>query len=496
MRTGPVVLGIDLGTGSTKAILLDASGSELSVASAPVQLSRPRPDWVESDPEDWWLSVKTAVRKVLEATQAEVGAVGLSGQMHGVVLARSDGRSLRPAILWLDRRAHSSLEAYRALPLRTRAVLGNPLVPGMAGPVLHWLTSHEPAVLSDAEWALQPKDWLRLRLVGRGGSEPSDASATLLFDMFENTWALPVVEALGLPGRLLAPLGASDAIAGPLAGAIAHELGLPGGIPVVFGSGDTAAALVGTGLSEIGPVQLTVGSAAQVVTLRRRPDPDPDLRYHVYASALPGLWYAMAAVQAAGVALSWALRAFNATWEEAYELLDAAPGHGADTPLFVPHLAGARSPSMNISAQAGFFGLNLRHGRADMLRAVFEGVAFSIAEAAGALPEFVDTSALYLAGGGSLHRTWRQLLCDLLGRKLLVVENPNASARGAAMLAGHAAGVTGKIGAVLPLVDEVEPDPRAHELLGTAFERWKEAEGGHIGPSLRSSTPQTWANQR
>ncbi len=478
MRTGPCVLGIDLGTGSTKAILLDATGAELSVASAPVQLSRPRPGWVESDPEDWWLSVKIAVRKVLAAIQVEVGAVGLSGQMHGVVLARSDGRPLRPAMLWLDRRAESSLDAYRALPARTRAVLGNPLVPGMAGPLLHWLASNEPAVLSDAGWALQPKDWLRLRLVGRGGSEPSDASGTLLFDIFQNTWALPVVEALGLPARLLGPLGASDAVAGPLDGSIAHELGLPGGIPVAFGSADTAAALVGSGLSEIGPIQLTVGSAAQVVTLRTRPDPDPGLRYHVFASALGGLWYAMAAVQAAGLALSWALKAFNATWEEAYEVLEAAPGPGDCAPVFIPHLAGARSPSMDSSAQAGFFGLDLRHGRADMLRAVFEGVAFSIGEAAGALPEFADAPALCLAGGGSLHPAWRRLLCDLLGKRLLIVENANASARGAAMLGGRAAGITEKTDAVLPFIDEVEPDPRAQERFGPAFERWKAAAPG------------------
>jgi len=487
MSREPCVLGIDLGTGSTKTILLDASGVELGVASVPVQLSRPRPGWVESDPEDWWSSVKSAVAKVLEGAASPVGAVGLSGQMHGVVLARPDGGPVRPAMLWLDRRAESSLEAYRALPPATRALLGNPLVPGMAGPLLHWLASKEPAVLRDAEWALQPKDWLRLRLVGRAGSEATDASGTLLFDIFQNTWALPVVEALGLPARLLAPLGAPDAAAGPLGVPIARELGLPGGIPVAFGAADTAAALVGTGLSEAGPIQLTVGSAAQVVTLRRLPEPDPLLRYHVFASALPGLWYAMAAVQAAGVALSWALNVFNATWEEAYELLGAAPGGGANSALFIPHLAGARSPSMNTSARAGFLGLELRHDRADMLRAVFEGVAFSIAEAAAVLPEFANASELYLAGGGSLHPTWRQLLSDLLGKRLLVVDNPNASARGAAILGGRAAGIIGKPASVLPVVDEVEPDPRAHESLGVAFERWKSAKAGGIGQSPSTS---------
>jgi len=483
MKRDPCVLGIDLGTGSTKAILLDASGVELAVASVPVRLSRPRPGWVESDPENWWLSVKGAVAKVLETAESSVRAIGLSGQMHGVVLTHADGRPLRPAVLWLDRRAGTSLDAYRALQPATRALLGNPLVPGMAGPLLHWLAAQEPAVLRDAEWALQPKDWLRLRLVGLAGSEASDASGTLLFDVFQNTWALPIVEALGIPARLLPPLSACDAVAGPLDVSIARELGLPGGIPVAFGAADTAAALVGTGLSETGPVQLTVGSAAQVVTLRRLPRPDPELRYHVFASAVPGLWYAMAAVQAVGVALSWALNAFNATWEEAYEMLDAAPCGGADSPVFIPHLAGARSPSMNTSARAGFLGLELRHDRADLLRAVFEGVAFSIAEAADALPEFVDTSDLYLAGGGTLHRTWRQLLCDLLARRLLIVENPNASARGAALLGGRAAGIIGKAGPVLPVVDELKPEPRAHELLAMAFERWKRAETSSVGNS-------------
>jgi len=483
MTRDPCVLGIDLGTGSTKAILLDTSGAELAVASVPVPLSRPRPGWVESDPEDWWSSVKGAVAKVLAAVESPVGAIGLSGQMHGVVLARPEGRPLRPAVLWLDRRAERSLEAYRALPPAMRTLLGNPLVPGMAGPLLHWLAAQEPAVLRDAAWALQPKDWLRLRLVRRAGSEASDASGTLLFDVFQNTWALPVIEALAIPARLLPPLSASDSVAGPLDSSIARELGLPGGIPVAFGAADTAAALVGTGLSETGPLQLTVGSAAQVVTLRGLPRPDPDLRYHVFASAVPGLWYAMAAVQAAGVALAWALNAFKATWEEAYGILDAAPWGGTDSPVFIPHLAGARSPSMNTLARAGFLGLELRHDRADLLRAVFEGVAFSIAEAAGALPEFVDTSDLYLAGGGTLHRTWRQLLCDLLARRLLIVENPDASARGAALLGGRAAGIIEKAASVPRVVDEVKPEPRAHESLAMAFERWKRAETSSIGNS-------------
>jgi xylulokinase len=233
---------------------------------------------------------------------------------------------------------------------------------------------------------------------------------------------------------------------------------------------------VGTGLSQVGPVQLTVGSAAQVVTLRQRPVPDPELRYHVFASARPGQWYAMAAVQAAGVVLSWALGALGATWEEAYELIDASPD-GANGVSFVPHLAGARSPSMNAAARAAFRRLELRHDRADILRAVFEGVAFSVLDAAEALPEFADVPELYLAGGGTLHEKWRQLLCDSLGKVLLVVEDPNASARGAALLAGRAMGTVPQDGQTIPLAGRVEPSSGAHEALMVAFERWK-SEGG------------------
>ena len=477
MSKNSCALGIDLGTGSVKTVLLDAAGHQLAATSATVRVSSPRAGWAESDPEDWWSSVRTAVHELVEmldGTQDQVGAIGLSGQMHGVVLTSASGQPLRPAILHLDRRAQDDLDAYRALPEKVRAPLANPLVPGMAGPLLHWLASNEPDVLSHADWALQPKDWLRLRLIGTAGSEPSDASATLLFDLARSSWAAPVIAGLGLPSQLLPPIGQSGAIAGLLDAVAASALGLPPGTPVAFGAADTAAALVGTGLSDIGPVQLTVGSAAQIVTVRDRPGPDPALRYHVFASAAPDTWYAMAAVLGAGVAISWALAALSATWEEAYEALASAPP-GANGVSFVPHLAGARSPSMNPSAVAGFVGLELHQMRADMLRAVFEGVAFSIAEAAATLPEFIQADVVHLAGGGTLHADWRQLLCDILGKKLLVVENPNASARGAALLGGQAAGIIEKITENPVMTHSVEPGPSTHAYLNGVFKRWEQA---------------------
>lgn len=469
----PATLGLDLGTGSVKALVLDDNGAALAVASAPVPVHAPLPGWAESAPLDWWSSVKAAVGEVLARTSAPIMAVGLAGQMHGVVMARSDGTALRPAIISLDSRAKSDLAAYRSLPPPLLASLGNPLVPGMAGPLLRWLARNEPAVVGRADWALQPKDWVRLRLVGEAGTEPSDASGTLLFDLERNTWSLPVVAALGLRSALLPPLGQSSAVAGTLLGAPAKELGLPEGTPVAFGCADTAAALVGAGLYDPAAVQLTVGSAAQVVALRLSPEPDPHLRYHLFASAVEGRWYALAAVQAAGVVLSWVLRALQATWEEAYEMLEAVPA-GARGVIFLPHLAGARSPSMNSAARAGFWGLELRHDRADMVRAAFEGVAFSVAEAAAALPEFAPASTVHLAGGGTLHPSWRQLLCDLLDKHLSIVEVPDTSARGAALVAARSIGMASELGQERSSAGQVAPRSGEHERLAGAFERWKQ----------------------
>jgi len=472
MSTGALSVGIDLGTGSVKAVALDETGVQVGAGAASAGPTEPQPGWAESSPEQWWAAAKSAVEGALAGNSARVGAIGLSGQMHGVVLCSEDGEPLRPAIISLDRRALADLDAYRAMGPELLLALGNPLVPGMAGPLLHWLARHEPALVRRAAWALQPKDWLRLRLTGKAGSEPSDASGTLLFHLGANTWAWEVVDALGLPRPLLAPLGEAGWPAGSLTETAASWLGLPAGVPVAYGAADTAAALIGTALPRGGAVQLTVGSAAQVVTLREKPVPSPELSYHVFASAEPGLWYALAAVQIAGVALSWALRAFACSWEEAYSALEVAPV-GARGVRFVPHLAGARSPSMDSTATGGFSGLELAHGREDLIRAVFEGVAFSIAEAASCLPELDEATSLYLAGGGTLRRPWRQLLSDVLGKALLVVDDPNASARGAALLGLRAAGVTSPLASGPTVAEKVEPEPEAYQRLAESFEQWK-----------------------
>ena len=455
-----MLLGLDLGTASAKAVLVDEGGAVLGEGAAPYAVRSPRPGWAESDPGDWWRACTAAVRAAVGERGSEVRGLGLSGQMHGVVLSGAGGEPLRPAVLWADARSEEELGAYRALGPGLLRTLANPPAAGMAGPSLVWLRENEPASYRAARWALQPKDWLRLRLTGEAGAEPSDASATLLYDPVADGWAWPVVEALGLRGELLAGISPSGAVAGTLVAGAAAAMGLPSGLPVAAGAGDTAAAALGSGLLGEGDAQLTVGTGGQVVAARRLPSPDPGGRTHLFRAAHEdpsGRFYAMAAVQNAGLALEWVLGVLGASWEEAYREAFAVPP-GAGGVLFLPYLSGERTPHFDPGARGAWVGLGLGHGRGHLLRAAFEGVAFALREGLAALEGAgVRVPELRLAGGGTSRGPWRQLLADVLGRPLLVLPPcvaGVASARGAAFLAGISTGVYGSARETLALAPE------------------------------------------
>jgi xylulokinase len=433
-------LGIDLGTSALKALVLDEQGRTLSVGRAGYEVRAPRPGWAEGDPEEWWQATLAAVREaVAQAGPVPITAIGICGQMHGVVLIGADGEPVRPALLWPDRRAEGELARYRALPASLQERLANPIVPGMAGPLLCWLTRHEPGAYQAAHRALQPKDWLRWRLTGTVAAEPSDASATLLYDLPGDAWAGEVIDALGLKRALFAALLPSGAQAGALSQQAAQALGLPAGLPVAAGAADTAAALLGTGLLQPGSRQLTLGSGAQIVQLCAQPLPDPTRRTHLYRAADGEHWYHMAAVQNAGLALDWVCRALAASWDELYASAGAvAPGAGGV--VFLPFLTRERPHQRAPHSHGAFLGLRSDHQRMHLLQAALEGVALGIRVALEALPGARATTSLRLAGGGSVHPAWRQLLADVLGRELVAVETADASARGAALLGGLAGG--------------------------------------------------------
>ena len=451
-----MLLGLDLGTGSVKALLLGEDGDPLGEGSASYPVLAPRAGWAESSPDDWWRAVVEATKTAVGRRGAQVEALGLSGQMHGVVLTDDRGGPLRPAVLWADTRSSELLATYRGLDEEARRRLANPPAVGMAGPSLLWLREHEPGVYASARWALQAKDWLRLRLTGEAAAEPSDASATLLYDLGSDDWAYPVVEVLGLRPDLLAPLVASADVAGTLAREAAGDLGLRAGVPVAAGAADTAAAMLGGGLSRPGTVQLTVGTGGQIVVPKSSPEPDPRGRTHLYRAAAPGLWYSMAAIQNAGLALEWARKTLGVSWDQVYEEAFAVPP-GAGGLLFLPYLSGERTPHFDPGARGAWVGLGLDHGRGHLLRAALEGVAFALREGLEALEEAgTPVSELRLAGGGTASDPWRRLLADALGRPLRPLPEALASvasARGAALLAGVAAGVYRRA------EDTLTPDP-------------------------------------
>jgi xylulokinase len=460
-----MLLGLDLGTSSVKALLMEENGDVVGEGSARYPVRAPRPGWAESSPGEWWAAVLEATEAAVGRHGAEVATLGLSGQMHGVVITDEEGLPLRPAILWADARSGTELEAYQGLDENLRRRLANPQAVGMAGPNLLWLRGHEPDAYAAARWALQPKDWLRTRLTGDVAAESSDASATLLYDLPADDWSHAAVEDLGLRAELLAPLVPSGEVAGTLTSEAADELGLRRGLPVAAGAADTAAAMLGVGLSRPGPVQLTVGTGGQIVTPKESPDVDPHLRTHLYRGASPGLWYAMAAIQNAGLALEWVRKVLGVSWREVYDEAFAMPP-GSGGVAFLPYLSGERTPRFDPVARGAWTGLGLDHTRGHLLRAALEGVAFALREGLEALEDAaISAPELRLAGGGASGPAgesgdpWRQLLADVLNRPLRLLPeeiSAVASARGAAFLAGLASGVYSSPEDTLPLTPEPE----------------------------------------
>ncbi|MCW2846048.1 MAG: Xylulokinase [Marmoricola sp.] len=429
-----VSLGIDLGTSGVKTVLLDEAGTAVGGASRSYPVAATRPGWAETDPALWEQAARDAVGETLAAAPgAEVLSVGLDGQMHGTVLVDDAGAAVRPAVLWPDARAADQLPRWRALPDALRVALGNPLTAGMPGPVLGWLAEHEPETLARADSFVLPKDWLRSRLVpGTPCTDGSDASATLLWDVSADAWAVEAAERVGVPVRLLPPLRAADETAGTVGSAVAAEWGLPAGIPVSIGCGDVAATLLGLG-AEAHRTVLTVGTGAQLVLPGVRPEPADPVRHQLYRDAEDG-WFAMGAVMNGGLALGRVIELLGADWDDLYRSYDTT----AALPGFLPWFAGERLPEGIEAGTAGWFDVGLGTTRADLLASALEGVAFTVRRALEAMPpsaEVVD-----LVGGGTRSPVFNQLLADVLHRPLRRLGQRDATVLGAARLGWRTAG--------------------------------------------------------
>ncbi len=460
-------LGIDLGTGSLKLAIIDEEGREQCATSVAYAIDTPQPGWAEIDPQIWWRALCEAAARLPDAQRGAVRAIGFSGQMHGVVLSDAHGEPVRPAMLWPDTRAVSLLDGWPDPQ-------PNPVAPGMAGPLLRWIALREPQAVRAARWALQPKDWLRVRLGGATATDPSDACATALADPAGN-WDRELLARLGLPGEWFAPLAPSYAARGTLSGEAARALGLRAGIVLATGAGDTPCAALGSGLSRDGDALLTTGTGGQIVVLATQ-EPDAARGLHRYRAATDH-WYRMAAMQNVGVALEAVRGWLSYAWHDAYR--DAFEADAVSGLTFLPYLTGERTPWLNPAARGGWLGLALGTSRGAMMRAAFEGVAFSLRAGLDAIRQSgARVPVLRLAGGGSVDPRWRQLLADALDAELHAVDCPNAAARGAAILGGLAAGHwhAGDLAALAPTATRAA-EPHSNPALASRYARFLDLYG-------------------
>lgn len=460
-----LVLGLDVSTTATKAILVDASGAVRGIGSAEYGYEVPHPRWSEQDPGAWWTGTVAAVGSALAAagaSGADVAAIGIAGQMHGAVLLDEADRPLRPAILWNDQRTGAECDAIRAAvgPERLIEITGNDALTGLTAPKLLWVRAHEPGIWARVAHLLLPKDHVRLRLTGDHAIDRADAAGTLLLDLRTRDWSPEVLAALDLDPAILPPTFEGPDVTGHLTPSAAEATGLRAGTPVVAGAGDQAGNAVGVGAIDRGVVALSLGTSGVVFAATEEPIVEPRGRVHAFCHALPERWHLMSVMLSAAGSFRWfrdALAPGTDFGDLAAEAGDVGPGAGGL--FFLPYLTGERSPYPDPAARGAFIGLNVGHARPHLTRAVLEGVAFGLRDgmdlmlAAGMpRPEQVRAS-----GGGLASPVWRQILADVLDVQLAGVATTEGAAYGAALLATPAAGMFASVHEAVAAAVEVRP---------------------------------------
>jgi xylulokinase len=434
MRDGEqLVIGIDVGTSSAKGIAIDEDGTVVAHAEQPIPISMPHPGWSEQDPEDWWTATE-AVLAELGAESAE--GIGLSGQMHGLVVLGADRRPLRPAILWNDGRSQpqaTRIEEQLGID-RLVALSGNRVLAGFTAPKLVWLAEHEPDVYGRIERVLLPKDYVRFRLTGELATDVSDASGTVLLDVGRRSWSTELADAFAVDPNWLPAVHESQAVTGHTAT----------GVPVAAGAGDQAAGALGVGVTDDrSPASLVLGTSGVIFTARNAFTPDPEGRLHAFCHALPETWHVMGVILSAAGALSWLADTLGASGDIAGLLEQAATWPpGVEGLTFAPYLSGERTPYPDSDLRGGFVGLGLRHDRGAMARAVLEGVAYALRDALDLIAATgLRPASARVSGGGARSELWLKILASVLELPLERTESEAGAAYGAALLGGVAAGV-------------------------------------------------------
>lgn len=447
-------LGLDISTTATKALLINEVGHLHAVASSEYGYETPQPLWSEQDPGLWWQATVASVRQLLRDSAvdpADIHGIGLTGQMHGLVLLDGEGRVLRPAILWNDQRTSAECDAMRALLGRQRLIQisGNEALTGFTAPKILWVQRNEPEIYRRVNHILLPKDYVRYQLTGEFATDKAGGSGTQLFELSQRDWSSTLLEALEINPTWLPPTYEGPAVTGTVSPRAAGETGLHPGTPIVAGGGDQAANAVGTGAVVDGILAVSLGTSGVVFASAGRPIIEPGGRLHAFCHAVPGKWHLMGVMLSAAGSLRWYRDTLAVG--TSYEALlapaaDVPPG--SDGLLFLPYLTGERTPYPDPLARAAFVGLTVRHTQAHLTRSVLEGVSFGLRDSYELMKSagLAEVSQVRISGGGSRSPLWRQILADILGVELATINTTEGAAYGAALLSAVGAGAFRSVG--------------------------------------------------
>ena len=484
-----LLLGIDVGTGGSRAVVINETGQ--IVASATVEhepFASPLTGWAEQDPDDWWRASVAAIREVVSRDNArseDIAAVGLSGQMHGSVLLNERDEVVRPALIWCDQRTDKQCEqltqqigAEQLIKLTC-----NPALTGFTLPKMLWVRDNEPEAWQQVRSVLLPKDYVRFRLTGDKATDVADASGTLLLNVAERKWSDEMLAATEIDASLLPTVFESPEITGTISSSAAELTGLRAGTPVVGGAGDQAGGAVGIGIVQPGAVSATIGTSGVVFAATNSPALDPKGRVHTFCHAVPGRWHVMGVTQGAGLSMRWFRDQFGAGMGEGdpYDRMTeeaAQVESGSNGLLWAPYLMGERTPHLDPHARAALVGLTASHTRAHVIRAIMEGVAFSLRDSFEIFNEMqVPVETIRLGGGGARSALWRQIQADIYGRAVATVEAEEGAAYGVAMLAGVGVrtwpSVDAACAAVVRTRDHVEPDGKSKNTLDRQYKTYQ-----------------------
>jgi xylulokinase len=483
-------LGIDVGTSGTRALIIDEQGRVVASATEEhAPFASPEIGWAEQHPEDWWRACCLVVPKAVEKVRLraeDIACVGFSGQMHGAVMLDDSGKVVRPALIWCDVRTGPQCEELTKKIGAVQIIQAtcNPALANFTLTKLMWVREYEPQNWNRVRSIMLPKDYVRFRMTGDKAIDMADASGTLLLDVSHRRWSRLMLEAAAIDESSLPALFESPDVCGKISAEGAKALGLRQGTPVVAGAGDQAAGAIGMGIVAPGTVSATIGTSGVVFAATDRPAIEPGGRLHTFCHAIPGRWHVMGVTQSAGLSLRWFRDQFGAGVDDGrdpYERLSdeaAKITAGCQGLLWTPYLMGERTPHLDPNARGALVGLTANHTRAHVIRAILEGVAFSLRDTFTLFEEMkVAVNRIRLGGGGARSPLWRQIQADVYGHEVEIVEAEEGAAYGAAILAGVGAGIWKSVdeacGAVVRVAKTVKPQPAAVEVMNESYAAYR-----------------------